>query len=114
MWVGPAKLRPEEGNVKAVEYVPQFAGQTESPVREGVRHSGPTAYFDDEPSAELDRDTLFVGLPSGPYPIALSQVVRVQVKRPDEMAYIKTAVAIVLAVAVAAWSWSEYEVLGSN
>jgi hypothetical protein len=34
-WVGPAKLRPEEGKVKAVESVPQVAGQNESPAREG-------------------------------------------------------------------------------
>ncbi len=82
-WVGPAKLQPEESKVRAVEYIDaRVADHYEAQPRSGVRHIM-TAYFFDEPPAALERDTLYVALPDGPYPLALGQIERVEVKRAD-------------------------------
>lgn len=93
-WVGPSKLQPEESTVRAVEYIDaRAADQYEEQPRAGVRHTV-TAYFYDEPPAALGGDTLYVTLPDGPYPFALGQVERVEVRRPDNEKNLNIAISV--------------------
>jgi hypothetical protein len=95
-WVGPAKLQPEESTVRAIEYLDaRVADHYEEQPRTGVRHTV-TAYFYDEPPAALERDTLYVALPDGPYALALGQVERVEVRRPDNEKNINIAISVLV------------------
>lgn len=107
-------MQPEESRVRAVEYVdPSVADPAQSPLPDGVRRTV-TAYFETEPPSELDRDTLFVTLASGRYAIALAQVDRVEVKRPDNAKNINIVLATLFAAILVgvtlsdpdAWDWA--------
>jgi hypothetical protein len=87
-------LQPEESTVRAVEYIDaRVTDQYGERPRAGVRHTV-TAYFYNEPPAELDRDTLYVTLPDGRYPFPLGQVERAEVRRPDNEKNLNIAISV--------------------